>query len=178
MRPVPPHLRIPGFVNAHAHTFQRALRGRAGGGDFWAWRDGMLAEAERQTPESVRREYAESYAEMRAAGYTAVGEWIREGPERRLDVPAPRQPAVDLVGDAGDAEDDRRRPARAAVRGEDQRDEDGDQGQAPDRQRVRQLGERCGDCARGHDGRICGRCRLTSGSRASSTPTRTPSSAR
>ena len=45
---------LPGFVNAHSHTFQRALRGRAGGGDFWAWRELMLAEAERQTPASVR----------------------------------------------------------------------------------------------------------------------------
>jgi formimidoylglutamate deiminase len=68
-------LSLPGFVNAHTHTFQRALRGRAGGSDFWAWRDGMLAEAERQTPETVRRAYAATYREMRAAGYTAVGEF-------------------------------------------------------------------------------------------------------
>jgi formimidoylglutamate deiminase len=66
---------LPGFVNAHSHTFQRALRGRAGGGDFWAWRELMLAEAERQTPESVRSLYGTTYAEMRAAGYTAVGEF-------------------------------------------------------------------------------------------------------
>src|SRR4051812_49712944 len=35
----------------------------------------MLAEAERQTPDTVREEYAAAYAEMRAAGYTAVGEF-------------------------------------------------------------------------------------------------------
>ena len=68
-------LRLPGFVNAHSHTFQRALRGRAAGGDFWAWRDGMLAEAQSQTPELVRTTYADTYREMRAAGYTAVGEF-------------------------------------------------------------------------------------------------------
>ena len=68
-------LTLPGFVNAHTHTFQRALRGRAGGADFWAWRDLMLAEAERQTPELVRETYASGYREMRAAGYTAVGEF-------------------------------------------------------------------------------------------------------
>jgi formimidoylglutamate deiminase len=68
-------LALPGFVNAHSHTFQRALRGRAAGGDFWAWRDGMLAEAERQTPDLVRSSYEEIYREMRAAGYTAVGEF-------------------------------------------------------------------------------------------------------
>ena len=72
---VPERLRIPGFVDAHTHAFQRALRGRAGGGDFWAWRDEMIAEAERQTPETVRRGYAETYRELRAAGYTAVGEF-------------------------------------------------------------------------------------------------------
>ena len=68
-------LRIPGFVNAHSHTFQRSLRGRAAGGDFWAWRDVMLAEAERQTPDLVRAEYELGYRELLAAGYTAVGEF-------------------------------------------------------------------------------------------------------
>ena len=66
---------LPGFVNAHSHAFQRALRGRAAGGDFWAWRDGMLAEAERQTSETVRELYERTYREMRAAGFTAVGEF-------------------------------------------------------------------------------------------------------
>ena len=68
-------LSLPGFVDAHSHGFQRALRGRAGGADFWGWRELMLAEAERQTPELVRREYAQVYRELRAAGYTAVGEF-------------------------------------------------------------------------------------------------------
>src|SRR4029453_2937997 len=68
-------LRLPGFVNAHSHTFQRALRGSAAGGDFWAWRETMLREADRQTPELVRRDYERTYREMLAAGYTAVGEF-------------------------------------------------------------------------------------------------------
>jgi formimidoylglutamate deiminase len=68
-------LSLPGFVDAHCHAFQRALRGRGGGRDFWAWRETMLAEAERQTPELVRREYTEVYRELRACGYTAVGEF-------------------------------------------------------------------------------------------------------
>jgi formimidoylglutamate deiminase len=68
-------LSLPGFVDAHSHGFQRSLRGRMGGGDFWAWRDLMLAEAERQTPESVRREYVDVYRELLDAGYTAVGEF-------------------------------------------------------------------------------------------------------
>ena len=66
---------LPGFVNAHSHAFQRALRGRAAGRDFWAWRDGMLAEAERHTPDTVRELYVGVYREMRAAGFTVVGEF-------------------------------------------------------------------------------------------------------
>ena len=68
-------LELPGFVNAHSHTFQRALRGRAAGGDFWAWRETMLTEAERQTPELVRSTYESTYREMRRAGFSAVGEF-------------------------------------------------------------------------------------------------------
>ena len=68
-------LTLPGFVNAHSHGFQRALRGRAAGADFWAWRETMLAEAARQTPETVRTTYEGVYREQLAAGYTAVGEF-------------------------------------------------------------------------------------------------------
>jgi formimidoylglutamate deiminase len=75
---------LPGFVDAHCHAFQRALRGRSDGGDFWAWRELMLAEAERQTPETVRREYVDVYGELRAAGFTAVGEFHYLGFEEAL----------------------------------------------------------------------------------------------
>ncbi len=68
-------LPLPGFVNAHSHAFQRALRGSAGGGDFWAWRDAMLELAAVQTPQSVRTGYEAVYREMLAAGWTAVGEF-------------------------------------------------------------------------------------------------------
>jgi formimidoylglutamate deiminase len=88
------NLTLPGFVNAHCHAFQRALRGRGEGADFWAWRELMLAEAERQTPERVRREYVEVYRELRAAGYTAVGEFHYLGFEEALA-------AVDAAEEAG-----------------------------------------------------------------------------
>jgi formimidoylglutamate deiminase len=95
---MPESLTLPGFVNAHTHTFQRALRGRAGGGDFWAWRDLMLAEAERHTPESVRRLYAATYTEMRRAGYTAVGEFHYLGlPEARAAVAAAADVGIEIV---------------------------------------------------------------------------------
>ena len=77
-------LTIPGFVNAHSHAFQRALRGRTEGGDFWAWRDAMLELADEQTPERVRTGYEQVYREMRAAGYTAVGEFHYLGFEQAL----------------------------------------------------------------------------------------------
>jgi formimidoylglutamate deiminase len=70
-----PTLSIPGFVNAHCHAFQRALRGRAGGGDFWAWRETMIELAESLTVDEIRREYVHVYRELRSNGYTAVGEF-------------------------------------------------------------------------------------------------------
>jgi formimidoylglutamate deiminase len=91
-------LTLPGFVNAHSHTFQRALRGRAGGGDFWAWRELMLAEADRQTPERVRARYALGYAEMLNAGYTAVGEFHYLGlDEARAAAEAAAEAGIELV---------------------------------------------------------------------------------
>ena len=91
-------LALPGFVNAHCHAFQRALRGRRTGGDFWAWRDAMLAEAGRQTPELVRREYAETYRELRAAGYTAVGEFHYLGlPEAFAAAEAAEAAGIEIV---------------------------------------------------------------------------------
>ncbi len=72
---MPQTLAFPGFVNAHSHAFQRVMRGKVEGGDFWAWREKMLAEAGALTPERVRAEYELVYREMKAAGYTAVGEF-------------------------------------------------------------------------------------------------------
>jgi formimidoylglutamate deiminase len=91
-------LTLPGFVNAHCHAFQRALRGRRTGGDFWAWRDAMIAEAESQTPELIRRSYAETYRELRAAGYTAVGEFHYLGlPEAHAAVEAAADAGIGIV---------------------------------------------------------------------------------
>jgi formimidoylglutamate deiminase len=89
---------LPGFVNAHSHTFQRVLRGRTTGGDFWAWREQMIAEAERQTPETVRRDYADTYREMRSSGYTAVGEFHYLGlDEAHAADEAAREAGVELT---------------------------------------------------------------------------------
>jgi formimidoylglutamate deiminase len=84
----------PRFVNAHTHTFQRALRGTNAGGDFWAWRDSMLALAAEQSPDRVRAEYAATYREMLSAGYAAVGEFHYLGLDEAYA-------AVDAAADAG-----------------------------------------------------------------------------
>jgi len=91
-------LTLPGFVNAHSHAFQRALRGRAEGDDFWAWREAMLDLAGGQTPERVRADYVPIYAEMRRAGYTAVGEFHYLGLEEALAaIEAAAEAGIELV---------------------------------------------------------------------------------
>ena len=95
---MPETLSLPGFVNAHSHAFQRSLRGSTEGGDFWAWRDAMVDLARRQSPERVRKEYVEVYAEMRRAGYTAVGEFHYLGlDEARAAAEAAAEAGVQIV---------------------------------------------------------------------------------
>jgi formimidoylglutamate deiminase len=54
----------------------------------------MIEEAERQTPDTVRRGYAVIYREMRATGYTAVGEFHYLGVEEA-------RAAAEAAADAG-----------------------------------------------------------------------------
>jgi len=90
---MPADFQIPGFVNAHSHAFQRALRGRVEGGDFWTWRDAML-----ELAAEVRTDYQAVFAEMRDAGYTAVGEFHYLGlDEVRSAVEAAGEVGIELV---------------------------------------------------------------------------------
>ena len=75
-------MRLPGFVNAHSHAFQRRLRGVVEHvdpshphDDFWTWREAMYAEAGRLDPDSAHEVALVAYGEMRSAGYVAVGEF-------------------------------------------------------------------------------------------------------
>ena len=70
-------LTMPGLANCHSHAFHRALRARTqtGRGSFWTWRDQMYQLAATLTPDSYRELAVEVYAEMRATGITAVGEF-------------------------------------------------------------------------------------------------------
>ena len=91
-------LTLPGFVNAHSHAFQRALRGRTEGGDFWGWRESMLDLAEGLSPDQVRSGYVEVYREMLAAGYTLVGEFHYLGlAEAHAAVEAAVEAGIEIV---------------------------------------------------------------------------------
>ncbi|GAB3193690.1 formimidoylglutamate deiminase [Nesterenkonia suensis] len=72
---------VPGPVNAHSHAFHRLLRGRTHAGpqgapgDFWRWREEMYRSAASLTPKAMEQLATAVYAEMAAAGWTAVGEF-------------------------------------------------------------------------------------------------------
>jgi formimidoylglutamate deiminase len=90
---MPDDFQIPGFVDAHSHAFQRGLRGTSEGQDFWTWREAML-----ELAAGVRTDYGAVFGEMRAAGYTAVGEFHYLGMgEARAAVGAAREVGVELV---------------------------------------------------------------------------------
>jgi formimidoylglutamate deiminase len=71
---------LPGFINAHSHSFQRLIRGRAesragSGRDFWSWRNTMYHAAAQLTPEDVYDVARMCFVEMVRAGVTTVGEF-------------------------------------------------------------------------------------------------------
>jgi formimidoylglutamate deiminase len=71
---------LPGMIDVHSHSFQRALRGRAesrrrSGPDFWSWRNIMYRCALALTPEEIYDVARMAFLEMALAGITAVGEF-------------------------------------------------------------------------------------------------------
>lgn len=71
---------LPGFVNAHSHAFQRALRGEGerfprGAGSFWTWREAMYRLVETLDRPRFFATCLAAFREMRAAGITTVGEF-------------------------------------------------------------------------------------------------------
>lgn len=72
-----PGITLPGLANCHSHAFHRALRARTQTerGTFWTWREQMYVLAEELTPDSYFQLAKSVYAEMRATGITAVGEF-------------------------------------------------------------------------------------------------------
>ena len=66
---------LPGLADHHSHAFHRALRGRAAGDDFWAWRSEMYALAARLDPETLLALSTAAFAELVLAGVTTVHEF-------------------------------------------------------------------------------------------------------
>jgi formimidoylglutamate deiminase len=71
---------LPGMIDVHSHSFQRALRGKAesrrrSGPDFWSWRNSMYRCALALTPEEIYDVARMAFLEMMSAGITTVGEF-------------------------------------------------------------------------------------------------------
>jgi formimidoylglutamate deiminase len=79
---------VPGMVNLHSHSFQRALGGmteKAGDGpdSFWTWRELMYRFARTITPEHIEAIAAQLFSECLRHGYTAVCEfhYVQRAPD-------------------------------------------------------------------------------------------------
>jgi formimidoylglutamate deiminase len=72
--------RLPGLVNVHSHTFQRAIRGRTEHrtgehDDFWTWREAMYHAATKLAPDDIYDVARMAFLEMALSGITHVGEF-------------------------------------------------------------------------------------------------------
>jgi formimidoylglutamate deiminase len=81
---------LPGFINAHSHTFQRLIRGKSesrvmSGRDFWSWRGTMYHAAARLDPQDVYDAARMAFLEMALSGTTTVGEfhYLHNAPDGR-----------------------------------------------------------------------------------------------
>jgi formimidoylglutamate deiminase len=81
---------LPGFINAHSHTFQRLIRGKSesrvmSGRDFWSWRGTMYHAAARLDPQDVYDAARMAFLEMVLSGTTTVGEfhYLHNAPDGR-----------------------------------------------------------------------------------------------
>jgi formimidoylglutamate deiminase len=98
-QPIPSHATVlgmpgrallPGFINAHSHSFQRLIRGKAesratSGVNFWSWRNTMYRAAAQLSPSDVYDVARMAFLEMVLAGTTTVGEfhYLHTAPDGR-----------------------------------------------------------------------------------------------
>jgi formimidoylglutamate deiminase len=80
-RRLPHRALLPGLVNVHSHSFQRAIRARtehrtnASRDTFWTWREAMYHAANCLSPDDIYHVARMAFLEMLAAGITTVGEF-------------------------------------------------------------------------------------------------------
>ena len=82
---------LPGMINLHSHSFQRALSGLAeiagdGPDSFWTWRDLMYRFALGIAPEQMEAIAAQLFAECLRHGYTSICEfhYVHRAPDGAL----------------------------------------------------------------------------------------------
>jgi formimidoylglutamate deiminase len=102
---------LPGMINLHSHSFQRALGGRteragpynAGGGrdSFWTWRDLMYRFARNITPAHIEAIAAQLFSECLRHGYTSLCEfhYVQRRPDGAM-YPRPAETAERVVAAA------------------------------------------------------------------------------
>ncbi len=97
---------IPGMINLHSHSFQRALGGlteTAGDGpdSFWTWRDLMYRFARNITPAHIEAIAAQLFSECLRHGYTSVCEfhYVQRDPDGAM-YPRPAETAERVVAAA------------------------------------------------------------------------------
>ncbi len=93
---VPARALMPGFVNAHSHAFQRAIRGHTqwrpaditAKSDFWTWREAMYAAVLGLTPDEIGVVSRYCFLEMLRAGSRSTSSTATassdDGPTRRI----------------------------------------------------------------------------------------------
>jgi len=80
-RRLPRRALLPGLVNVHSHSFQRAIRGRtenrtsASRDSFWTWREAMYRGADLLSPDDIYDVARMTFLEAAVSGNTAIGEF-------------------------------------------------------------------------------------------------------
>jgi formimidoylglutamate deiminase len=97
---------LPGMINLHSHSFQRALGGRTEkAGDskdsFWTWRDLMYRFARNITPEHIEAIAAQLFSECLRHGYTSMCEfhYVQRAPDGAM-YPRPAETAERVIAAA------------------------------------------------------------------------------
>jgi len=97
---------LPGMINLHSHSFQRALGGRTEkAGDnkdsFWTWRDLMYRFARNITPEHIESIAAQLFSECLRHGYTSLCEfhYVQRAPDGAM-YPRPAETAERVIAAA------------------------------------------------------------------------------